>query len=124
ALAPVTDAARTWREGLGEDAAAEFFGLAPEQAPAVYDAASPVRQLPLGVPVLVVHGAVDQRVPVEHSQDFVTGARRAGDRVDFHSPHGLDHLAAIDPSTRSWELVRHWLAGAGGQVRLRSSSSA
>ncbi|NKX55705.1 prolyl oligopeptidase family serine peptidase [Arthrobacter sp. E918] len=124
ALAPVTDAARTWREGLGENAAAEFFGTSPGQAPAVYEAASPVWQLPLGIPLLVVHGASDQRVPVEHSQDFVAAARSGGDQVDFASPHDLDHLAAIDPSTPAWERVRHWLETAADQLRLRSSSPA
>jgi acetyl esterase/lipase len=124
ALAPVTDSARTYREGLGENAAAEFFGTSPQGAPAVYEAASPVWQLPLGLPALVVHGAVDQRVPVEHSQDFVAAARSAGDRVDFHSPHGLDHLEAIDPVTSNWTQARHWLETCTAQLRLPSSSSA
>jgi len=124
ALAPVTDAVRTWREGLGENAAAEFFGCSPGQAPDAYDAASPVRQLPLGVPALLVHGAVDQRVPAEHSLDFVAAARGAGDRVDFDSPHGLDHLAAIDPATSSWARVRQWLDTCAAQLRPASSSSA
>jgi dipeptidyl aminopeptidase/acylaminoacyl peptidase len=106
---------------LGENAAAEFFGRSPEQDPEAYEAASPVWQLPLGVPMLVVHGASDQRVPVEHSQDFVAAARSAGDRVDFHSPHELDHLAAIDPDIRGWERVRHWLDTAADQLRARSS---
>ncbi|MCG2623949.1 prolyl oligopeptidase family serine peptidase [Arthrobacter sp. I2-34] len=124
ALAPVTDAARTWREGLGENAAAEFFGSSPGQDPATYEAASPVWQLPVGVPLLVVHGASDQRVPVEHSQDYLVAARGAGDQVDFYSPHELDHLAAIDPATPTWERVRHWLETTADQFRASSSSPA
>jgi len=125
ALAPVTDAARTYRERLGEDAAAEFFGTSPDEDPDIYASASPLRQLPLAVPTLVVHGAMDQRVPVHHSVDFVATARAAGDYVDFESPHDLDHMAAIDPSTRSWSSVRQWMAHRGSQLpRLRTSSSA
>ncbi|WP_309298629.1 alpha/beta hydrolase family protein [Arthrobacter mangrovi] len=125
ALAPVTDAARTHREGLGENAAAEFFGASPEQAPGIYAGASPVRQLPLGTPALVVHGAVDQRVPVEHSLDFIARARMAGDRIDFVSPYGLDHLDAIDPASPTWPFVRGWMDKVPAQVhRVRSSSSA
>jgi acetyl esterase/lipase len=125
ALAPVTDAARTYRERLGEDAAAEFFGISPDEDPALYESASPSSQLPLAVPALVVHGAADQRVPVSHSVDFVANARAAGGHVDFDSPHSLDHLAAIDPSTRSWESVRQWMVRLGSQLpNLRTSSSA
>jgi dipeptidyl aminopeptidase/acylaminoacyl peptidase len=125
ALAPVTDVARTYRERLGEEAAAEFFQTSPDENPEVYASASPLRQLPLGVPTLVVHGATDQRVPVDHSVDFVASARAAGDQVDFESPHDLDHLAAIDPATRSWSSVRRWMAHTGSQLpRLRTSSSA
>jgi acetyl esterase/lipase len=125
ALAPVTDVARTYRERLGEDAAAEFFGISPDEDPALYESASPSSQLPLGVPALVVHGAADQRVPVSHSVDFVANARAAGDHVDFDSPHSLDHLAAIDPSTRSWESVRQWMVHLGSQLpNVRTSSSA
>lgn len=116
ALAPVTDVARTYRERLGEDAAAEFFGVSPEEDPAVYESASPLSRLPLSAPTLVVHGAVDQRVPVDHSMDFVARARAAGSHIDFESPHDLDHLGAIDPSTRSWSSVRDWMAHVGSQL--------
>lgn len=125
ALAPVTDVARTYRERLGEDAAAEFFGISPEEDPALYESASPISRLPLAVPALVVHGGADRRVPVSHSMDFVARARAAGDHVDFDSPHDLDHLAAIDPGTRSWESARQWMGQLGSQLpNLRTSSSA
>lgn len=125
ALAPVTDVARTYRERLGEDAAAEFFGVSPEEDPAVYESASPLSRLPLSAPTLIVHGATDQRVPVSHSMDFVARARAAGSQIDFESPHELDHLAAIDPSTPSWSSVRSWMAHVGSQLpRVRTSSSA
>lgn len=125
ALAPVTDVARTYRERLGEDAAAEFFGISPEEGPAVYESASPLSRLPLSAPALVVHGASDQRVPVSHSMDFVTRARAAGSQIDFESPHDLDHLAAIDPFTPSWSSVRTWMTQVASQLpRARTNSAA
>lgn len=125
ALAPVTDVERTYHERLGEDAAAEFFGAGPDRLPQVYAAAAPVRQLPLGIPVLVVHSATDTRVPQEHSKAYVAQARLAGDRPDFHSPAELDHLAAIDPSAPHWKDVRRWLDAAAAQFpRERINSSA
>ncbi|NVN00242.1 alpha/beta fold hydrolase [Arthrobacter sp. SDTb3-6] len=109
ALAPVTDTARTFHERLGEDAAAEFFGAGPRELPEQYADSSPVRQLPLGIPALVVHGANDARVPVSHSLDYVRAARSAGDRITLLEPADLGHLAAISPTAGHWDAVLTWL---------------
>lgn len=109
ALAPVTDAVRTYQENLGEGAAAEFFGTGPDERPEAYSGASPVQQLPVGVSTLIVHGASDDRVPLDHSLDYAARARRAGDPVDLMVPHALDHLAAIDPAAVHWNAVLDWM---------------
>ncbi|GGG47237.1 putative lipase/esterase [Kocuria dechangensis] len=110
ALAPVTDVVRTHREDLGEGAAAEFFGAAPEERPEAYAEASPLQQLPVGVPTLLVHGASDTRVPLTHSLDYVARAHRAGDPMDLLVRHDLDHLAAIDPTAAHWGAVLDWMS--------------
>lgn len=109
ALAPVTDAVRTHDEDLGEGAAAEFFGTGPDERPEAYAGASPLRQLPVGAPALIVHGASDDRVPLGHSLDYVAQAHRAGDPVDLLVPHDLGHLAAIDPTAAHWNAVLDWM---------------
>lgn len=125
ALAPVTDVTRTYYEGLGEGAAAEFFGTDPISAPELYAAASPIQNLPIGIPSLLVHGANDQRVPAEHSLDYISKARAAGERVDFQSCDNLDHREAIDPQHAAWADVLHWMLRISGQApELRSSSFA
>ncbi|MBO1267935.1 alpha/beta hydrolase [Arthrobacter cavernae] len=111
ALAPVTDVSRTDDERLGEDAAVAFMGARAAELPSEYAAASPVRQLPLGRPVLVVHGDVDSRVPVDHSRGFVGMARAAGDVVEYREVPGLDHVTAIDPSASHWPAAAAWMAG-------------
>jgi acetyl esterase/lipase len=108
ALAPVTDPERCAREGLGEGAVEPFLGPAPSAR--VYAASSPLLRVPLGVPQLVVHGDADQRVPVDHSRDYVAAARAAGDTVDHHEPVGADHFAVIDPAHPAWRGVRAHLA--------------
>ncbi|GAA3669206.1 alpha/beta hydrolase [Arthrobacter ginkgonis] len=118
ALAPVTDIERTYQERLGEDAAAEFFGAGPDRRPDDYAAASPIRRLPLDIPALIVHGATDARVPLRHSEAYVSQARRAGDHPDFHCLNELDHLAAIDPSAPHWNDVRSWLDSTAAQSIL------
>lgn len=114
ALAPVTDAARTHREGLGEHAAAEYFQASPEQAPRLFADASALARLPVGRPTLLVHGADDDRVPVEHSLDFARAAWKAGDPVDLRLEHALGHVELIDPSGSHWPGALEWVRAAAG----------
>lgn len=109
ALAPVTDVVRADDEHLGEDAAVGFMGARAAELPSEYAAASPVRQFPLNCPILVVHGDIDARVPIEHSRDFVAAARAAGDAVDYREARGMDHMAAIDPSAPHWAAAAAWM---------------
>lgn len=107
ALAPVTDMVDTAERGLGEDAVAAFLGEeGPESA---FHLSSPLRQVPIGVPQLVVHGDEDRRVPVEQSRTYVQEARLAGDEVDYEEVSGADHFVVIDPAHRAWASARAWM---------------
>ncbi|MFI5611931.1 alpha/beta hydrolase family protein [Amycolatopsis sp. NPDC051903] len=105
-LAPITDLPRCAEAGLGEGATPLFLGAA---GPAAARDASPRFRLPLGRPHLVVHGDRDERVPVEHSRDYVAAARAAGDEVDYAELPGAGHFAVTDPGHRAWSDVRTWL---------------
>jgi acetyl esterase/lipase len=109
ALAPVTDLERSDRAGLGEGAVTPFLGADPSAE--LYASSSPLHRVPVGVPLLVVHGDADQRVPVEHSRDYVAAARAAGDSVVYHEVAGADHFAVIDPAHPAWRGVRDHLDG-------------
>ncbi|MET7999070.1 prolyl oligopeptidase family serine peptidase [Amycolatopsis sp. NPDC005232] len=85
------------------------MGTTPEADPDSYRAASPRFRLPLGKPHLVVHGDADERVPVDHSRDYVAAARSAGDRVDYLELPDVGHFELIDPSHPSWIEARSWL---------------
>jgi acetyl esterase/lipase len=104
ALAPVTDVLQTLRTGLGEDAAVAVLAGAADPESTAVDA-SPLAHLPVGVPVVVIHGRDDVRVPIEHSLRFADAARRAGDDIRLHALDALEHRAAIDPSGGHWPLV-------------------
>ena len=104
ALAPITDLRRCAEAGLGEGAVTPFLGHDP--APQEYERSSPLYRLPIGVPQMVVHGDVDQRVPVEHSRDYRVAAQAAGDLVDYHEIAGADHFAVVEPAHSAWGTVR------------------
>jgi acetyl esterase/lipase len=91
-------------------AAYELMGGSPEQVPDRYAAADPMRLIPLGVPVRLIHGEDDATVPIRHSRDFATAARAAGDQVELIEPRPGGHRAHIDPRTAAWEAAAEFLA--------------
>src|SRR5918992_1740346 len=92
ALAPVTDLARAAREGIGAGAAVEVAGQDP---PAHAD---PLVRPPPGVPVLLVHGTADDRVPVDYSRSYA-----AASGCEYLELAGAGHFELIDPRSREWE---------------------
>jgi acetyl esterase/lipase len=104
-LAGVLDLEAGAHERIGEDAVAQFLGARPHEDPARYAEASPLR-LPLGSPMLLIHGDADQRVPVQHSRSFSAAARAAGDECDVCELAGGDHFEVVDPEGRAWPIVR------------------
>lgn len=110
ALAPVTDVTRTDREQLGEMAVQAFFG---ELSPAVAQSASPIHQLVSKQTILLIHGDVDQRVPIEHSRDYMEQLRRLNTNSHFWEIKGLDHFHIIEPSCEIWPRVLDYLENRG-----------
>jgi dipeptidyl aminopeptidase/acylaminoacyl peptidase len=108
-LAGVTDLEQAHRLGLSSDATGSFLGGTPSDFPERYAAASPMALLPLGEPMLLVHGDRDENVPVELSVSFAHAARAAGDEVELVVRPGADHFEVIDPRGESWRIVMDWL---------------
>jgi acetyl esterase/lipase len=109
ALAPVTDVVRSYDEGVGTGAAAEFFRGAPDEIPDTYAAASPLAQVPPPAEVLIIHGTDDARVPIAHTHAYLEAARTAGGTVALLEPPSLAHLDAIAPDAPHFATVHEWL---------------
>lgn len=97
ALAPVADLYEAHRRGLGEGAVVELMGGTPEQLPDAYRQADAARLLPGAVPVTVIHGGLDERVPVDLSR------RLPG--VEYIELPEVEHFGLIDPLSRAWPTV-------------------
>lgn len=92
--------------GVGGGAVDELVGGSPADVPDRYVLASPIARLPLGVPVVCVHGTQDATVPIRQSERFVTAARAAGEGAELVTLPGVGHFAVIDPSTPAWRVCR------------------
>jgi acetyl esterase/lipase len=98
--AGVLDVRRAWELGLSNDVAREF--LRGDIGNAAL--ASPIERLPLGVPALLVHGALDDTVPLEISERF---ARESGATLVVEPQEG--HFGHLDPDNPMWQAVIKWL---------------
>jgi acetyl esterase/lipase len=91
----------------------DLMGCTPADAPDDrYGAANPIRRVPLGVPILLLHGDADETVPPARSREFAAAAREAGDDVSLVEPPGAGHRAVVDPRGREWAEVPRWLDAA------------
>lgn len=109
AKAGAADLEEVARLELSEGAAADLMGGHPHEVPERYALASPVRLLPLGVPLLLVHGEADQVVPASLSVRFAEAARAAGDDCELVLVPGEGHRAHLDPCAEVWRAVVAWL---------------
>jgi acetyl esterase/lipase len=104
-LAGVSDLADCYDQGLGNDAAAALMGGGPARFPQRYRAADPAALLPLGCPVRLVHGALDDVVPPSMSRSYAARGRAAGDDASVAELPGASHLDVIDPLSPAWPQV-------------------
>jgi dipeptidyl aminopeptidase/acylaminoacyl peptidase len=112
ALAPVADLGLAHELDLDRGAVADLLGGGPAEQPERYVTADPMRLLPLGVRLIVVHGTRDTTVPIELSRRFVAAAQGAGDTVRLVSYDG-GHFEVIDPGSMAWATVVASVAAAG-----------
>jgi acetyl esterase/lipase len=66
--------------------------------------ASPIERLPLRVPALLVHGGLDDEVPIELSERF---AAASGAQLSVFPEKG--HYEHLDPADPMWQAVIEWL---------------
>lgn len=104
-LAGCLDLTMVAEQGLGNGSAVDLMGGRPDQRPGDYALADPVALGPAPVPVRVVHGLDDDRVPVEVSRSWWRQAGTLG-RDLFTEVEGCDHFALIDPESAAWPVVQ------------------
>lgn len=90
---------------VGGSACPDLLGATPDEAPEIYAATSPLALLPIGVPVIAVHGTRDGIVPPAQSERYVAAATDAGDPAELATVAGADHFDVIDPDHEAWRIV-------------------
>jgi acetyl esterase/lipase len=109
ALAAVSDLWACYRKGLGDGAAAALMGGGPADfADNRYREADPMRLVPAGAQVWLLHGLEDDRVPFPMMLDYAREARATGIPAAGATCvllPGAGHFELIDPLSAEWEQV-------------------
>jgi acetyl esterase/lipase len=92
---------------IANDTTAAFLGGRPSQLPDIYADASPLSNLPIGIPVVCVHGNADVIVPDTQSRTYCRAANAAGDEAALLTVPNADHFAPITPGAPAWEISRN-----------------
>jgi acetyl esterase/lipase len=98
---------RRWHGG----AADALMGGSPQEVPERYALGDPLASVPLQIPALLVHGAIDDTVSIELGRRYARESRSAGgevELVEIEGPAGA-HRAHIDPRGVAWAAVTRWL---------------
>ena len=111
ALAACSDLALCAEWELDGDAVEAMMGGTPADIPERYAVADPVALLPVTVPVVLLHGTEDDRVPIGVSRAFLEKAKASGTPVESRELPGLEHFALIDPLSPAWPYLRAALPG-------------
>jgi acetyl esterase/lipase len=91
-----------WRRGTSDHVVRQLLGGSPGEVPERYEAASP--RPPAGTPLLLVHGALDEDVPVSMSREFA-----AGSDCDLVVIDDEGHYEHLEPGSKCWAAVTAWL---------------
>lgn len=105
ALAGVVDLRRAWTLGLSENATGLLMGGSPDEFLERYTVGSPYDLLPLGIRQFLIHGTVDDSVPLELSERYVRRATAKGDLATLLTLPDIGHFELVDPNSSVWSTV-------------------
>lgn len=108
-LAGITDLRRT---GTACDKEViQFIGGEAKDKAAIYDQASPINLLPLGVKQKIVQGEADTIIPPAMAAEYVAATypasvqKKKDSNVELISVKNADHFNIVDPKSAAWTAV-------------------
>lgn len=104
-LAGITDLRRS---GTACDAnVPQLMGGSAVDKTAIYNQASPIELLPLGVPSAIVQGDSDTIIPLEMAKEYADAAKKKGDDAKLVVIEKAGHFEIVDPRSFAWETVKN-----------------
>lgn len=102
-LAGITDLRKTGT-ACDKEVIQLMSGEAKDKA-ALYNLASPIELLPLGVKQKIVQGGADNIIPMVMATDYAEAAKKKKDDVELIALKEADHFQLVDPKSPAWATV-------------------
>lgn len=103
ALGPAADLVLAYERNLGDGAATAFLGVDAAQRADI----DPKRMASPAIPTTIVHGVLDEIVPIALAESYVASHPNVG----LVRLPDAGHFAVIDPLSNEWPIVRRELEG-------------
>jgi pimeloyl-ACP methyl ester carboxylesterase len=102
-LAPVTDLVESQERELGRGAVREWLGRDALERPEL----DPLRRPPISAKTIFIHGDLDERVPLELTEKYVSAMKSYGQEILLEILPGTSHFEMMDiPSPTYTALLR------------------
>lgn len=98
------------QRGCG-NAATELMGGAREEFPSRYAQGSPIEMLPIGVPQVLVQGAMDPIISPQGASCYLAALQEAGDSGSLVLLEDAGHFEVVIPTSSAWDAIRDALLG-------------
>jgi acetyl esterase/lipase len=96
------------RSGTACDAnVPQLMGGSATDKTAIYNQASPIELLPLGIPSAIVQGDSDRIIPLEMATEYADAAKKKGDEAKLVVIEKAGHFEIVDPQSFAWETVKN-----------------
>jgi acetyl esterase/lipase len=106
-LAGVVDLKKAFELHLSNDAVAEFMGGPPDRVPEHYAEADPMEeQLPHTTKQWLIHGTIDDIVPLQFSRDYVSQKTAKGESAVLVEIPQAGHFDLINPNSEAFKQVK------------------
>lgn len=106
-LAPIADLIGGDTLHLGNGAIRSLIGSGPaNQGADRYKLVSPHERVPLGIRQVIIHGELDNFVPITLSERYVEAAHAAGDDIKLIRLPKSGHMEFLDPESEATRLLR------------------
>ncbi len=84
----------------------QFTGGEAKDKAAIYDQASPIALIPLGVKQKIIQGEADTTIPPVMATEYLEAAKKKGDgNVELIALKDADHFQIVDPKSAAWAAV-------------------
>lgn len=105
ALAPVSNLVEAYELDLDDGAVAALLGGGPDEFPDRYAAIDPHLLSPPAARTVLIHGGLDQQVPVTLNRRYAAEAAAAGGDIRLIELPDCEHFGLIDPASPAWPRV-------------------